>query len=353
MATLCVGIDIAKATFVAAVAGPGGLAAWGSFTNSPAGFEQLRQQVITAQARTDGAAVLLVLEPTGGYELALAGYGAEQGWAVSRPNAKRVHDWAKSQGRRAKTDQLDASTLARYGASQPPAPWQPLPRAYSELESLLRRQDDLAKMVQEEHNRQAALALKADSAPAVSASLAAVLAALAQAEREIKQALQAHLQAHPALKAKAKRLRTVPGIGEQSVLHILVLLARWDTLTQGQGQAKGLVAYTGLDPQTYTSGTSVYKPARISRMGPRQMRRRLYMAAFGGVRGRSPLGDFYQRLIGRGKAKRLAVTAAARKILIWAWAVYRTDTDFERERHAKSISATHPAQPAQPMVQTA
>lgn len=340
MATLVVGIDIAKASFVAAVQGPAGLAAWGSLTNTPAGFEQLRQQVTTAQADAEGAAVLVVLEPTGGYELALAGYAAEQGWAVSRPNAKRVHDWAKSQGRRAKTDQLDACTLARYGASQPAAPWQPLPRAYRELESLLRRQDDLAQMVQAEHNRQAALQLQPDSAPAVTASLAAVLTALAQAQREIKQALKAHLKAHPALKAKAKRLRSVPGVGEKSVLHLLVLLARWDTLTDGQGQAKGLVAYTGLDPQTYTSGSSVHKPAKISRMGQRQMRRRLYMAAFGGVRGRSPLGDFYQRLIGRGKAKKLAVTAAARKLLIWAWAVYRTDTDFDRERHARSAAST-------------
>ena len=78
----------------------------------------------------------------------------------------------------------------------------------------------------------------------------------------------------------------------------------------------------------------MHKPARISRMANRQLRRRLYLAAFGGVRARGgPLRDFYQRLVGRGKAKKLATTAAARKILIWAWAVYRTDTNFDRERH--------------------
>ena len=97
------------------------------------------------------------------------------------------------------------------------------------------------------------------------------------------------------------------------------------------------MAYTGLDPQTHESGTSVHKPARISRMGNDQMRRRLYLAAFGGVRAKhGPLREFYQRLVGRGKAKKLAITAAARKILTWAWAVYRTDTDFDRERHVKS-----------------
>jgi transposase len=70
--------------------------------------------------------VVVVLEPTGGYELGLAGFAAAQGWQVSRPNALRVHDWANSQGRRAKTDRQDARILARYGAAQPLlAAWTP------------------------------------------------------------------------------------------------------------------------------------------------------------------------------------------------------------------------------------
>ena len=343
METLYVGVDIAKASFTVAVLAPAGEADWGEFANTPAGFEQWRTRVSAAVADQLVAAVVVVLEPTGGYELALAGFAAEQGWLVSRPNAARVHDWAKSQGRRAKSDQLDGRTLARYGAAQPRAAWKPLPRAYSELESLLQRQDDLETMLQQERNRQAALGLKRDTAPVVTSNLAAVLAALQSAQVEIQAAIKAHLKAHPALQAKVRRLRTVPGVGAKSVLYVLVLLARWDTLTDGAGQAKGLVAYTGLDPQTHTSGTSVHKPARISRMGNRQMRRRLYLAAFGGVRAHSgPLRDFYCRLVGRGKAKKLAITAGARKILTWAWAVYRTDTDFDRERHVHSTPKSQP-----------
>jgi transposase len=336
MDTLYVGIDVAKASFVAAALGPAGESSWGEFANTPAGFEQWRARVVAALDGQPVTAVVVVLEPTGGYELALAGFAAEQGWQVSRPNAARVHDWAKSQGRRAKADQLDARTLARYGAAQPLAAWKPLPRAYSELESLLQRQEDLELMLQQERQRQAALGLKTGTAAVVAANLAANLANLETAQREIQGAIEAHLKAHPALKAKVRRLRSVPGIGQKTVLFVLVLLARWDTLTDGAGQSKGLVAYTGLDPKTHDSGTSVHKPARISRMGNRQLRRKLYLAAFGGVRARSgPLRDFYCRLVGRGKAKKLAITAAARKILIWAWAVYRTDKEFDRQRHAK------------------
>src|SRR5437773_6731685 len=98
-----VGIDIAKLSFEVAIHGPAGDSRWGQFANTPAGFEQWRarmQALLAAQP----AQVLVVLEPTGGYELALAGFATEHGWQVSRPNARRVHDWAKSQGRRAKAD---------------------------------------------------------------------------------------------------------------------------------------------------------------------------------------------------------------------------------------------------------
>gem|GEM_PF-3216232 len=123
---------------------------------------------------------------------------------------------------------------------------------------------------------------KAGAARVVAVSLAAVLLSLETAQRESQLAIKAYLKADPALKAKQQRLLSVPGIGRQTVLQVLVLLARWETLTEGTGRAKGLVAYTGLDPKTHDSGSSAHKPARISRMSNRQMRRRLYLAAFGG-----------------------------------------------------------------------
>ena len=64
-------------------------------------------------------------------------------------------------------------------------------------------------------------------------------------------------------------------------------------------------------------------------MGDSVMREKLYMGVLGGIRAQSPLRDFYQRLVGRGKAKRLALVAAARKILVWAWAVFRNETVFD------------------------
>jgi transposase len=72
----------------------------------------------------------------------------------------------------------------------------------------------------------------------------------------------------------------------------------------------------------------VRQPATISKMGNREMRRLLYMGALGGVRGDNPLRPFYQRLRGRGKAPKVALVAAARKMLVWAWTIFQRQTDW-------------------------
>ena len=332
MSVLPVGVDIAKATFTVAVWVGGTAHAVGTFPNSAAGMEACAAALARHQDRAHGAAIHLVLEPTAGFELSLAGFAVQRGWRVSMPNPVQVRDWARGLGRRAKTDAQDAIMLARYAAEQPTRPWRPLSIPVSELESLLRRQDDLEHLLHQERNRQRFLSARPGTASAVGESIARVIEDLERARAAIQQAIRGHLRAYPELAREARRLRTVPGIGERNVLWLLVLLHRWQTLTAGHGRAKRLVAYVGLDPRPHESGSSVYRRATISRMGAAHLRRRLFLSAFGGVRGKNALRQFYERLVGRGKPKRLALVAAARKLLTWAWAVFRTERDFNPQK---------------------
>ena len=332
MYVLPVGIDVAKATFTAALWEDGAGAALGTFPNTPAGIVACLAEIEQVQQRAQATAVQIALEPTAGYELRLAAAVVRKGWRVSMVNPVQVRDWAKSQGRRAKTDAQDAVMLARYAAEQPARPWQPLPAPVGELESLLRRQDDLEHLLHQERNRQRLLSVRPGMAAAVATSLERVIAGLERELATLKDAIRAHLRTHGELQRDARRLRSVPGIGDRNVLWLLVLLHRWHTLTAGQGRAKSLVAYVGLDPRPFESGSSVRRRATISRMGAAHLRRRLFLSAFGGIRGASPLRQFYERLVARGKAKRLALIAAARKLLIWAWAVFRTGLPFDAEK---------------------
>ncbi len=214
-----------------------------------------------------------------------------------------------------------------------------MPEEVAALESLQRRQDDLEQLLRQERNRRHAVAGRPGQHAAVAGSVDRVIAALEQELAGMQRAIGEHLQQHADLQAAVARLRTVPGVGAKTVVPLLVLLWRWHVLTDGQGSGQGVTAYVGLDPQGHDSGTSVHQPARISKMGDKVVRRRLFMAALGGIRGQNPLRAFYERLVGQGKKKKLAVVAAARKLLVWAWKVFQTQTVFDPAKTGQRIPA--------------
>jgi transposase len=320
-ATQYLGVDMAKASFQAAMVKADGVEELGAFANTMSGYRQLGQAV-SAQA----GQIHLIVEATSTYHLALVAYAYQQGWAVSLPNPKLVSEWANGSGRRAKTDQVDAWVLAQFGAERRPRPQQPLPEAVRILEQLLRRKQDIEQMFSQEHNRQGQVY---DPPEAITASLERVRQALNEELAALDAAIQEHLAAHPELKQQRRQLLKVPGIGQRNVLHILVLLYRWEAHTAGQGTAKGLTAYVGLDPVPHTSGKSVHKRPAISKMGNTDWRRRLFLSALGGTRAAdSPLTRFYRRLLARHKPKKVALIACARKILVWALAIFRSGDSF-------------------------
>jgi transposase len=320
-----IGVDIAKASFVAARHQAGQSELIGQFANQLEGYAALDECL----AGVEGS-LHLILEPTAAYHTGLVAYAFAQGWQVTLPNPKRVADWAKGTGRRAKTDQVDARLLADYGAACTPTGQQPLPPAVQQLEQLLRRQEDLAEMAGQERNRQTEQTSLADP---VHQSLERMRQALAQEQAALQQAIDELLQTHPELRQQRQQLLQVPGIGPQNVLPILVWLYRWVAHTAGQGTAKGLTAYVGLDPVRHVSGATIHRPSAISKMGNTQIRSRLFLSALGGTRAKqSPLTTFYRRLLSRHKPKMVALVACARKILVWAWAVFRSGEPFDPKK---------------------
>jgi transposase len=330
MAPHALGIDIAKDPFVAALWHGDTGQELGPFPNTPDGFAQWLQTTTQATGSPPGETWSLVREPTGGYELALALFASEQGIRVSRPNPKQVRDFARGLGQRAKTDRLDALLLARYAAERKPPRWAPLAQEVSELESLLERQREREAMLGQERRRQQALARRPGIAAPLPDSLKQVIESLEGALKEGEEAIREQLERHPPLQAEAKPLQQVPGGGARHVRWLLVWVRRGHTRTQGQGSAKGWVALAGLDPRTFESGRSVRGRGKISRRGDRRIRPRLSMGALGGVKGDPARRAFYQRRVKKGTAKKRALVACARKSLVWAWAVYRDQTEFRK-----------------------
>jgi transposase len=337
---LSIGIDVAQKTLAVALWSHGIGRSLGEVPNTPEGFEQLARLLSEEQKKAGAERLQVTLEPTGGYELAVASFALSSGWRVSLPNPRHVRDFAKGLGQRAKTDDQDALLLARFGAERRPPAWAPLPASVSELESLLERKADLEQMLLQERNRKQGVSGRPGVAAGVVQNVGEVIEALERALEKVEAAIKQHLKQQPELKEQARQLAQVPGIGQKSVLSVLVLMHRWSTRTGGQGRAKGLAAFVGLDPQTHRSGTSVRGREGISRMGDRSLRARLYMCALGGVTGKNALRQYYQGMVDRGKAKKVALVAAARKVLIWAWAVFRDHQGFQAQKALPRAAAT-------------
>ena len=322
MKPLYVGVDVSKATLDVAYWNGGQAATIVSFANTDTGFAAL------ASLRADRS-LCLVMESTGSYHLSLAAFAAQHGWSVALPNPKRVKDWAQGMGYRAKNDRIDGRKLAHYGAVCQPPVQPPLPSALAELDTLLKRQQDLEHLLRQERNRHHALAVRPVVEPQALASIERTITFLEQELLTITQALAAFFATHAECQADLQQLQKLPGVGKKNAPHLLLLLQRWQHLTAGQGSAKQLTAFVGLDPRPYASGSSVFKRPTISKMGDSHIRSLLYMGALGGVRGHNPLRTFYQALVKRGKAKRLALVAAARKILVWAWTCFSRKMEFD------------------------
>lgn len=339
MTTLYVGIDVSLEQLdVAMATTPESRKFLGRYANSPVGWQLLQAELAGMSEVESGATIQLLVEPTGGYEAELIYFAYRQGWKVSLVNPLQLRRWAEGQGQRAKTDRQDALLLAWFGAVVHPAIQDEMDEGAAQLDELLRRRHDLEQLRQAEQNRLGQLQRRLRPNLTVRRSLERTIRTLEEELQEVEEAIQQLLKNHAYLQQQRQLLRSSPAIGEKLSLELLVVCHRFSAHTSGQGTSKQLVAFLGLDPQPHESGKS--KPhSRISRQGNSRLRAQLYCGALGGIRGNNPLQAFYHRLLGVGKAKKLALVACARKVLTWVWALFTSNTPFDPSR----FSLPHPS----------
>ena len=329
---LILGVDVSQHQLDVACYATPKVSAWGDFKNQTDGFCQIQAMVKAQKAQQSASDVLIIIEPTGGYEQAFARFALSCGWQVALPNPRTVRHWATGMGIRAKTDKVDAAMLARYGAQTQPPRWNPPPEAIETLDQMLARLSELETMHRSETNRLAALLRQPVPSEPAKLSLETSLSFLSDQITTLKQEIDCHFEHHPKLQSQKHHLQSIPGVGTKNANFLLVALHRFTALTNGQGTSKALTAYAGLDPVPYESGTSVLRRPGISKQGNVQLRHYLFLGALGGKRGDNPLRAFYHRLIGRGKPKMVALIACARKILVWSWAIFKSNTVFDAQK---------------------
>lgn len=312
------GIDVAKDTLAVALLGPK-TPRKTSLPNTPAGYARLVHW-LRSQHVTD---VTVCLEATGTYsdDVALALHDA--GYRVYLVNPARIAAYAKSQLARNKTDPADAVLIARYAQAEAASltPYTPPDPALRDLRALVRHLDALQLQRQAELNRQAA----GGHPSAVAEALAAHIAFLDKQIEETLRQITDHLDSHPELRKQHELLQSIVGIGSITASRIL---AEAGDLTRF-GDARAVAAYAGLTPRQYSSGTSVQRRTRLSKIGNAALRRALFFPAIVAKQHNPVLQAFCARLAERGLAPKAIVGAAMRKLLQLAYGVLASGRPFD------------------------
>lgn len=288
-----IGIDVAKRQVEVAVRPSGERWTVATDAASVAGLvERLRALDVA----------LIVLEPTGGYELpVVAALGAAQ-LPVVVVKARQVRKFAGAVGRLAKTDTIDAALLAQFAEAVRPEVRPLADELTQTLHGWLGRRRQLLEMLQAEEQRLA-------MAPrAVRPQIQRHIEWLRQQLTDTNDELQTLIRSSAVWREHDDLLRSVPGVGPVLATTLLA-----DLPELGRLNRKQIAALVGVAPFNRDSGQ--YRGQRRTWGGRAPVRATLYMATVASVRCNPVIQAFYARLCAAGKPKKLALVACMRKLL--------------------------------------
>ncbi len=289
-----VGVDVSQAQLDYAVRPSG---EQGHVPNTEAGLAELVQQLKAVQP------TLVVLEATGGLELAATAALASAGCPVAVVNPRQVRDFARATGELAKTDQLDARILAHFAEAIRPRVHTLPDEQTQHLKALLTRRRQLLEMLGAEQHRLSVTHRE------VQGRVQAHIHWLEQELDQLNHDLDDEIRHSPLWHEHDDLLRSVPGVGKVLAMTLLGYLPELGVLDH-----KAIAALVGVAPFNHDSGKA--KGTRRVWGGREQVRYALYMGALSATRFNPVIRVFYQRLRQAGKPFKVAITACMHKLLI-------------------------------------
>lgn len=311
------GMDVSKASLDVLLLRARGDTLKGQFANDENGWQALTRWL----QRHGGRQVHVCLEATGLYGEGVAYQLHTAGFVVSVVNPARIKAYAESRLSRTKTDAGDAALIADFCFTQQPDAWTPPPPEQLALQAMVRRLQDLNETLQQERNRlQAGV-----HSPVVAQNLADHIAFLTSQIAQLKRQIRDHVNHYPHLRQQEKLLESIPGIGFLTAVKLLAEIR--DVLAFSS--ARQLAAFAGLTPHQHLSGSSVHRPAHLSKRGSPRLRASLYLPALTAIRFNPILAAFAQRLTDAGKTKMAIIAAVMRKLLHQAFGVLKSGRPFD------------------------
>ena len=308
------GIDISKQTFDCSITMEGGKIELRKLSNNLKGFEKLKS-LLPADAQ-------VVMEASGPYYFKLATYLYEQKIAVSVVNPLVIRRFCQMRMIRTKTDKKDASMIRAYGETEKPTRWQPDEPNITKLKQLNAAIELMDKAITASSNQIQAFKEMPDTDTKLIKTLEKNRTANIKAKEKLEKEMEQVALTHYATSYKA--LQTIPGIGPKSSAILIAVTGNFKKFST----YKQLIAYVGLNPRIFESGTSVKGRGHICKMGTSRLRKLLYLCSWSAKRHNIYCKEMYLRLKAKAKPERVIKIAMACKLLRQAFAVGKHQTTF-------------------------
>lgn len=301
-----VGIDVSQALLDIYVL-PQGLTL--QQPNSEAGIQALIDQLLPLPSP------FVVVESTGGLERLLVSSLQQVNLNVAIANPRRVKGFAVAIGK-AKTDKLDAQVLAQFAQSVEPRVQSTVAPEAQQMSALVRRRQQLVEMQVAEKNR------LTRASQAVQKDIKAHIEELQKRIETLNEQIQSLAHQQHDWQRKNEILQSLKGIGKVTAALCLAELPELGTL--GEKQIARLV---GVAPINHDSGK--HKGKRMISGGRTSVRCGLYMATLVAIRHNPVIQTFYERLLAKGKLKKVALVACMRKLLVILNAMIRDNKTWQ------------------------
>jgi transposase len=296
IAQVYVGVDISKARLDVYLHPTNKLMA---FSNSDDGINQFIEKLKAYKVEQ------VVCESSGGYEDLMLMRLRKTGYKVWQVEPSRIKSFARSEGKRAKTDALDARMIALFAAQkQPQHKYEESNPNHDLLHDLVKRRKDLTDMVTMERLRS-----KHPSQSSCIIEIQAHINFMTQQIKTLEERISQLVDKDDDLNKRSKIMESVPGIGKATSA---ILLAEMPEL--GMIEKKQASALAGVAPYTKESGQ--YRGKSFIAGGRGVVRSALYMAALVATRHNPKMKIFYQKLKNAGKKPKVALVAVMRKIIV-------------------------------------
>lgn len=286
-----------------------------SYSNDYKGFKQF-EKTLSYDSH-------LVMESTGYYHYKLAYYFQEKGFKVYVEHALTIKRFIQMNLTKEKTDKSDARMICAYAKQFTLTEWKGQSKHQQECLQIIRLLDQYTKQSTAVKNKRDGEKALGNPCKVVDKSLARTLNNIRKEieylEEELLQMVKEEYQELLTL------LESIPGIGRKTATMLLVLTDGFNRFNT----ASELCSYAGITPIIRTSGTSVNSRPRISKMGNRKLRNLLFMCSFTAYKCNKACKDIYDRIVAKGKSKKLALLAVCNKLLKQAFAIAKSGVKYD------------------------